>query len=165
MPSLERFVRDRHRHYDPAYVSDDPAFVHAHVTALAPFLAGPSLTAEVLASVGEIASSTASFGFTLEHIDTFPNGIIHLLPAPAAPFATLTRRLWEAFPQCPPYAGAFPDVVPHLTLDALSADVSEASTRRAVAPDLPAHCRAERLDLAWWEPGRCRVMHSWRFGA
>lgn len=161
VPPLEAFVRARHAHYDQAYVSGDPAFVHAHITALGPFLPAPSLTPAALAEVAQIASGTAPFDFTLERIDTFPNGIVHVLPEPAAPFAELTRRLWAAFPQCPPYAGAFDDVVPHLTLDAVSDDVSEASTARDVGASLPASCRAEELQLAWYEPGSCRVLHSW----
>ncbi|MFM6852322.1 MAG: 2'-5' RNA ligase family protein [Terrabacter sp.] len=161
VPRLEPFVRARHAHYDPAYVSNDPAFAHAHVTALGPFLPAGSLTTTALAMVAEIVSSTAPFDFTLERIDTFPNGIVHLLPEPAEPFAELTRRLWSAFPQCPPYAGAFADVVPHLTLDALSTEVTEASTAVAVGPWLPALCRAEQLQLAWYEPGGCRVLHAW----
>ena len=100
----------------------------------------------------------------MAELDTFPNGIVHLLPEPAKPFADLTARLWAAFPQCPPYAGRFGDVVPHLTLDALSEDVTEESTRDLVGAHVPAHCRAERLDLAWYEPGGCRVLHSWRLG-
>jgi hypothetical protein len=161
VPQLEPFVRGRHAHYDPAYVSGDPTFGHAHVTALGPFLPQESLTTAALAAVAEIASSTAPFDFTLERIDTFPNGIVHLLPEPAESFATLTRRLCTAFPQCPPYAGEFGDVVPHLTLDALSTEVTEASTGAAVAPWLPARCRAEQLQLAWYEPDACRVLRAW----
>lgn len=164
VPQLEPFVLVRTRHYDLDYVSADPAFTHAHVTALGPFLALADQTPDALGMVGEIASGTEPFDFTLETVDTFPNGIVHLLPSPSAPFARLTARLAHAFPQCPPYAGRFGAVVPHLTLDALGADVTEASTRSLVAPWLPARCRAERLDLAWYEPGRCRVLHSWRLG-
>jgi hypothetical protein len=165
VPALEPFVLARTRHYDTDYVSTDPAFVHAHVTALAPFLPSHALTEAALATVTRIAASTAPFDVTLEVLDTFPNGIVHLLPEPSAPFAALTATLWAAFPQCPPYAGRFGDVVPHLTLDALSDDVTEESTRRRVAPHLPARCRAERLDLAWYEPGACRVLRSWPLGA
>jgi hypothetical protein len=164
VPQLEPYVRGRHAHYDPAYVSDDPRFGHAHVTALGPFLPPASLTAAALATVAAIASETPAFDFTLERIDTFPNGIVHLLPDPATSFAALTRRLWSAFPHCPPYAGEFGDVVPHLTLDAVSPEVTEALTARAAAPWLPAHCRAERLQLAWYEPGACRVLHVWPLG-
>ena len=54
---------------------------------------------------------------------------------------------------------------PHLTLDALSADVTESSTRTALGAAVPAYCRAERVDLAWYEAGRCRVLRSWPLGA
>ncbi|GAA2487488.1 2'-5' RNA ligase family protein [Terrabacter carboxydivorans] len=165
VPELEPFVLDRTLHYDTDYVSADPDFVHAHVTALAPFLDEPHLTPSALELVAEIAGATAAFDFTLHRVDTFPNGIVHLLPEPAMPFATLTATLWQAFPQCPPYAGRYGDVVPHLTLDALSADVTEASTRELVGEHLPARCRADRLDLAWYEPGACRILHSWTLGA
>jgi len=165
VPELEPFVVARTRHYDTDYLSAEPDFVHAHVTALAPFLAGEQLTAAALAVVAGIAADTEAFDFTLEEVGTFPNGIVHLLPEPSAPFGALTARLWEAFPQCPPYAGRFGDVVPHLTLDALSTEVTEASTKRLVSPHVPASCRAERLDLVWYEPGGCRVLDSWRLGA
>jgi hypothetical protein len=165
VPELEPFVLARTRHYDTDYVSADPAFVHAHITALAPFLDGADLTSGVLDTIAEIVCTTAQFDFILAELDTFPNGIVHLLPEPAELFADLTARLWAAFPQCPPYAGRFGEVVPHLTLDALSEDVTEHSTHDLVAVRLPARCRAQRLDLVWYEPGSCRVLHSWRLGA
>lgn len=161
VPELEPFVRARAAHYDADYVSPDPAFVHAHVTALGPFLPPGRLDATALAVVAEIARTTAGFTFELARIGTFPNGIIHLLPEPDEPFRRLTARLWEAFPDFPPYAGEFGDVRPHLTLDARSQAVSEASTLARLGDLVPATCRAERLDLAWYEAGSCRVLRSW----
>ena len=165
VPPLEPFVLARTRHYDADYASADPCFTHAHVTALGPFLDLDALTDAALSEVGAIAATTEPFDFTLATVDTFPNGIVHLLPESPAPFAAFTERLWDAFPQYPPYAGAFAQVVPHLTLDALSDEVTEESTRTLVGPLVPARCRAERLDLAWYEPGRCRVLHTWRLGS
>ncbi|TQM58603.1 2'-5' RNA ligase family protein [Humibacillus xanthopallidus] len=161
VPELEPFVRARTEHYDLDYVSADPRFVHAHVTALAPFLAPDDLDADALDRVSEIASATMAFDFRLEEVSVFPNGIVHLLPEPRGPFEALTDRLWRAFPRCPPYAGEFGSVVPHLTLDALSDSVTRGSTRDLVSSHLPAHCRADRLDLAWYSPGDCRILHSW----
>jgi 2'-5' RNA ligase len=161
VPELEPVVRARTEHYDHDYVSADPRFVHAHVTALGPFLPPADLDADTLARVAEIASETKAFDFTLRDLGVFPNGIVHLLPEPAGRFEDLTERLWRAFPQCPPYAGEFGSVVPHLTLDALSHSVTAASTRALVAGHVPARCRAERLDLAWYAPGDCRILHSW----
>lgn len=161
VPPLEPWVRGRTAFYDTDYLSADLDFGHAHVTALGPFL--PVLDETAAARVAEIAAATQPFDFTLARLGTFADGIIHLLPDPDGPFRLLTERLAAAFPQCPPYEGRFAPV-PHLTLDARSELVTEASTRRSLGALLPARCRAERLDLAWYEPGGCRVLRSWRLG-
>lgn len=163
VPELESFVRGRWEHYEPGWVSRDPAFTHAHVTALAPFLADPS--ALPMTRVGEIAAATKAFDFVLRSVRAFPDGCLHLAPDPAAPFEALTHALWEVFPECPPYQGAY-DVVPHLTLDQESDAVSLAATQAALAAVLPAHCRADRLELHWYEDGgRCRVLADWKLSA
>lgn len=160
VPELEPFVRARTAHYDTGYLSDDPGFTHAHVTALGPFLPEPDVEAH--ATVGRIVAEIPAFGFTLARVETFPNGIIHLVPEPDTGFLELTRRLSAAFPQCPPYAGEFADVRPHLTLDATSDAVTEESTRALLGDLVPARSRAERLDLAWYAPGGCRLLRSWQ---
>ena len=48
VPELEPFVRQRHEHYDPHFVSTDPAFVHAHITVLGPFLPPEDIDGRVL---------------------------------------------------------------------------------------------------------------------
>lgn len=161
VPQLERFVRDRHEHYDADYVSSDPAFVHAHVTVLGPFL--PVVDSEAAELVAKIAASVEPFDFALSRIATFPNGIIHLVPEPDGPFRELTARLAAAFPECPPYDGLF-DPVPHVTLDLLSPSVTEESTRELLGDAIPAASRAERLHLAWYEQRHCRLVRSWPLG-
>ncbi|SDT63001.1 2'-5' RNA ligase family protein [Jiangella sp. DSM 45060] len=162
VPALETFVRGRFEHYDRAYVSPDPAFTHAHITALAPFLPAPDPAA--LDTVAAIAAAASPITFTLRRLETFPNGIVYLAPEPADPFRALTEALVAAFPQCPPYGGEFPDVVPHLTLDQLSADVSVASTRDALGGTVPVTCVADRVDLAWYQPERSRLLASFALG-
>ena len=162
VPALEPYVRGRWEHYDPAWVSRDPAFTHAHITALAPFLSAPS--AADLERVAEIARTTDVFDFTLDEVAAFPDGIVHAVPSPAAPFAELTARLWRAFPECPPYEGRFGDVVPHLTLDRLAEEVSVASVVADLSGVLPVRIRAERLELHWYDEGECRVLWAWTFG-
>jgi 2'-5' RNA ligase len=159
---LEEFVRARTEHYDSAYLSADPAFVHAHITALGPFL--DHVDDAAASTIEQIARQTEPFDFTLATIATFPNGIIHLVPDPDDAFRRLTARLSEAFGQCPPYAGAFEDVRPHLTLDARSDVVSEATTRALLGTTIPASGRAVRLDLVWYDAGDCRVIRSWPLG-
>jgi 2'-5' RNA ligase len=159
---LERFVRSRHAHYDPAYVSADPAFIHAHITALGPWLDQTAIDAEALALVANVAASIDPFDYALDRLETFPNGIIHLRPEPEDPFRELTQRLVEAFPKCPPYGGRY-DVAPHLTLDLRSDLITEESTRAALGTHVRVG-RAERLDLAWYEPHGCGLLDSWPLG-
>lgn len=161
VPELEPVVRGRWEHYEPGWVSTDPAFTHAHVTALAPYLREPS--ADDLALVAEVAAGTPAFDYVLVDLDVFPGGTIHLRPEPAAPFADLTERLCTSFPQCPPYEGQY-DVAPHLTLDHLAGEVTLASTRALLGDAVPARCRADRLELHWYEPGRCHRVAAWPLG-
>ena len=163
VPPLEEWVVDRTRHYDASFVSDDPRFAHAHVTALGPFHPTPS--AEALDTVAGIAGRTPPMTVRLERLAQFAGGIIHLLPEPDSGLRALTAALVEAFPEHPPYDGVFGrDVVPHVTLDAASAKVSLGSTRRLLAGVLPVTCRLDELQLAWWESGRCHVQQRWPLG-
>lgn len=162
VPALEPFVRARWEHYAPELVSTDPAFTHAHITALAPYLRSPR--DEDLQRVADIAAGTPAFDFELRDVEVFPDGLIHLEPDPIAPFAALTARLWEAFPQCPPYGGRYDDVTPHLTLDRRSPSVTAEGTRAALGGLVPVSCRADRLELHWYETGNCHVRRSWRLG-
>ena len=165
VPALEPFVLERHRHYDEAYVSSDPAFVHAHVTALGPFLPPEQVTEAVVRTVDEIACATAPFDFSLQRLETFPNGIVHLLPEPGDGFRALTTALAQAFPQCPPYGGAFPEPVPHLTLDMRAPGIDRASVRAALGDLVPARCRADRVALHRYANHDCRVLADWKLGA
>jgi 2'-5' RNA ligase len=163
VPALEPFVRDRTACYDASFLSTDPMFVNAHITLLGPWLPQPS--AAELARVGRIVADVPAFDFTLAEFDEFPDGVIYLRPEPAAPFAELTARLVAAFPQCPPYGGLFGTVVPHLTLDRRSPTVTRSTVRAAVGDLVPAHTRAERVDLQWWDNHDCHVRHSWKLGS
>lgn len=162
VPPLEPFIRARTEHYDPAYLSTDPAFTHAHVTALGPFV--PELSDDVARRVAAIAAETAPFDFTLAPlVGRFTDGTLHLLPEPDEGFRKLTARLAAEFPDFPPYAGEF-DPIPHLTVDRLADDVTETSTLALIGDALPATCRAERLDLAWYAPHGSHLVASWTLG-
>ncbi|MDF1602004.1 2'-5' RNA ligase family protein [Nocardioides sp. YIM 152315] len=162
VPELEGFVRERTEHYDASLLSADPAFVHAHITVLGPFLTDPSPTD--LAEVAGIVADLAAFDFRLERLDEFADGIIHLLADPDDGFRELTRRLVASFPQCPPYAGAFAEPVPHLTLDQRASGISLESVRAALGDVVPAACRADRVALHRYANHDCRVLADWKLG-
>ena len=169
VPALEEWVRARTGHYDAGFVSTDPRFGHAHVTALSPFLDPP--TPGDLARVGEVAAGTAPVRVRLERLAQFPDGIIHLLPEPDDGLRALTARLLAAFPGLVPYGGAYgDDVRPHVTLDAAAeatgsaAAVDLASTAALLGDAVPVEVVLDRLQLAWWESGRCHVVAEWPLG-
>ncbi|NYE38561.1 hypothetical protein F4692_003711 [Nocardioides cavernae] len=161
VPALEEWVRARTAHYDAGFVSPDPRFGHAHVTALGPFAPTPS--SDDLAAVADIAAGTAPVRTRLAGLAQFPDGIIHLVPRPDDRLRDLTARLVAAFPQWPPYRGEHgPDLQPHLTVDAASDDVDLASTAALLGDVVPVDVVLDRLQLAWWESGRCHVVREWR---
>jgi hypothetical protein len=162
VPELEPFVRGRTAHYDASFVSADPAFVHAHITVLGPYLSRPRPAD--LDVVAGIAADVAAFDFRLDRLGEFADGIIHLLPEPDEGFRELTRRLVAAFPQCPPYGGAFPDPVPHLTLDQRAPGIDPTSVRAALGDVVPATCRADRVALHRYANHDCRVLADWKLG-
>lgn len=161
VPALESYVVGRTHHYDASFVSDDPTFVHAHITLLAPFLTEPA--PDDLERVAKIAAALPAFDFTLGDVGVMPGGTIHLAPQPAAPFADLTAELTAAFPQCPPYEGLF-EPVPHLTVDHLAGGVGPAEVRAMLGDLLPASCRADRISLQWYANHGCRTMAEWSLG-
>ncbi|WP_237770005.1 2'-5' RNA ligase family protein [Ornithinimicrobium sp. CNJ-824] len=82
VPPLEGWVRDRTAAYDPGFVSADPRFVHAHVTALGPFVdvLDDELDDDVASRVAAVAAQVEPFPYRLARVATFPNGIVHLAP-------------------------------------------------------------------------------------
>ena len=160
---LEEWVRARTAHYDVGFVSPDPRFGHAHITALGPFDPDPSEAA--LETIAELVSTTGTIRVRLEALAQFPHGIIHLVPDPADRLRDLTSRLVEAFPDHLPYRGEFgDDVQPHLTVDAASDEVSLATTAELLRDVVPVDVVLDRLQLAWWESGNCHVMGEWPLG-
>lgn len=162
VPALDAVVRARTEFYDASFVSADPAFVHAHITVLAPWVARPGPAD--LAAIGEIARGTAPFEVRLGEVAEFPDGTIHLVPDPADGLRALTARTGAAFPAHPPYAGAYGDVAPHLTLDRRSRTVTPEWVLGTVAHLLPLTVRVDRIDLQWWGNHACRLLQSWPLG-
>lgn len=162
VPALDDLVRARTARYDASYVSTDPAFTHAHITLLGPWLAEP--TPDDLSAVAAVLAGEPPFAFELSDVRAFPDGIVHLVPEPAAPFCRLTARLAEAFPQTPPYEGRYLDLVPHLTLEHSSTGATAASVAREIGTRLPVRAVAEQVDLQWWANDDCHVRHTWRLG-
>lgn len=97
----------------------DPAArwgVPAHVTVLYPFLGPDDVDADTLASLIATVRSVPVFSCSFAHTEWFGEEVLWLAPEPPGQFRRLTEVVCGAFPQCQPYSGEHPDVVPHLTI-------------------------------------------------
>ncbi len=124
-----------------------------HVTLVYPFADDASaarLIAEIELSLVPFAPFTVSFAAIRRWPET-----LYLEPEPAAPFAAMTKVIVTAFPDFPPYGGAYDEVVPHLTVAHGEAGRFDAVEAR-LAPALPVEVRVERVWLMAQDSG------SWR---
>src|SRR5262249_58712792 len=124
------------------------------VTLIIPFADSADL-GDLLGPLGRVVSAFAAFEVTLVRTGRFP-GLVYLRPEPDEPFVAMTEALAAAFPDFPPYAGEFQEIVPHITVgqadDAVLTDLE-----RELAPKLPVQVRVERAWLventpAGWRP-------------
>lgn len=152
----ETLVASHRLRHDPMA----PRGVPAHVTVLHPFRAVvDDTTADEVAAM---ASRIESFDATLASVDRFPGVVLFLSPEPLERFKQMTRTFVDAFPDCPPYGGAFPDPHPHLTVGSRIDDATADSLERLIAPGLPLSTRVERLTLLVEDDdGQWTVARSW----
>lgn len=142
----ELLVRRWREMFDPVARFGGPA----HITALFPFLSPDSISEDVLDQVREIASTIPPFDFELTGVDSFP-GVIWLRPEPDFGFRQLTQRLWDTFPNFPPYEGRFDDSPPHLTIARCDSEPEQARRVQQIqddlTPRLPLRCRASAISI------------------
>jgi hypothetical protein len=90
--------------------------VPAHVTVLYPFVPPEQITSAVLSAAAAAVASVAGFACRFASTDWFGDDVLWLAPEPLGPFRSLTAAVHAAFPQYPPFRGAFAEVIPHLTV-------------------------------------------------
>jgi 2'-5' RNA ligase len=137
--------------------------VPAHVTILYPFVLPGAITSEVIDLAAAAVASVPAFECTFARTRWFGEDVLWLAPEPDQPFRALTTALHGAFPQCPPFGGIYPDVVPHLTIGdrppggPATLEAAEAE----VWPALPVRTLVSR---AWLMTGT-QAAASWRVAA
>ncbi|TCO49187.1 2'-5' RNA ligase [Kribbella antiqua] len=107
-----------------------------HVTVLVPWVVEP--TSDDVRRLAEAVESFEPFELSFPTAGQFPNGTVWLRPEPFAQVVSLLYSVFQAFPECPPYGGEFPDPHPHLTISSASqggpAVLAEAQAALAAAP-------------------------------
>lgn len=140
VPEADPAVREVRLAHDPVAARG----VAAHVTLLFPFVPGEAIDAAVIdrlrAELPLTAGIAGGLALRFDRTARFPgagaSAVSYLALADPAPVVAAVRALSAAWPAYPPYGGAFPDVIPHLTIghgDGATLSVIEA----AVAPALP----------------------------
>jgi 2'-5' RNA ligase len=113
--------------------------VPPHISLLYPWRSAPLAHSDLEAAT-EAIRGIPPFEMVLRKLDRFP-GVLFLLPEPDDTLRALIKRLIVAFPDTPPYGGAFVDPVPHVTLAKASSedelDRLEQEVIEALAPELP----------------------------
>jgi 2'-5' RNA ligase len=165
VPAVEPLVGRHRRTLDVAAAWGVPA----HVTVLYPFVDPAAVDEYLVATLAAAVRSVAAFDCRFARTAWFGDDVVYLEPEPAQPFRDLTAAVWAAFPQHPPYGGAYEDVVPHLTVgERRLADVAALqAAERDVQQGLPAATRIEEVLLiaGTAAPASWRVLHRLPLGA
>ena len=117
-----------------------------HVTALWPFLPVDACDAGAERRLEALLAGVPAFSFALTRVVELADAAV-LLAEPAAAFQALTRLLWDEWPECPPYGGAFDEVAPHVTVAVDPPGSERAAIEATLAPRLPLVCRASEVLL------------------
>jgi len=164
VPEAESLVGNYRQRLDASAVWG----VAAHVTVLLPFLAPHEVDEQVIATL-TAAVSVPAFDCRFTQARWFGHDVLYLAPEPSQSFRELTAAVWRAFPQHPPYGGAYEDVIPHLTVaDRRLADLpTPQAAERTVQPGLPLTARIGQAVLVagTQAPASWRVIQRLSLGA
>jgi hypothetical protein len=135
-----------------------------HVTALWPFLPLAALDAAAERRLEELLSGVEPFAFSLTRVATLADATV-LVPEPAEPFAALTRMLWDEWPECPPFGGAFDDIAPHVVVAIDPSAADRAAIEASLTPLLPLRVHAAEVLLVEETPsGALRARRRFPLG-
>ena len=143
VPEAEAAVGRMRRKLDPSSSSGMPA----HVSILYPFAPSDLLSDDVATRLTALFGAHQPFAFTLSELGWFDTRVLYVVPAPAGRFVTLTTAVAAAFPEYPPYRGAYPDIVPHMTVGEGARPARMRRAARRLGSGLPLEARAHEVCL------------------
>lgn len=161
VPEAEALVGAWRERYDDSARTGVPA----HLTLLYPFLPPEDVSPADLERLAALFAATPATRYALARVRRFARGVLYLAPEPDEFLRELTERIWKLYPHRPPYGGAFPDVIPHLTVaqaaDGTVLDAVEAEVAQGLP--VPAHATEVWLMLQN-DDGRWRAGHRFPLG-
>lgn len=139
-----------------------PGELGLHITVLWPFLRLRRPSRRLAGELVDLFAAVPSFEFALTGVGRFPD-VLFLRPEPAEPFRALTDLVSRRWPHCQPYGGAYPEVVPHLTVASGRSVPTDPSPLERALP-----IRARAADVALAAPdrhGNWQILTSFPLGA
>ncbi|HWG25365.1 2'-5' RNA ligase family protein [Actinospica sp.] len=130
-----------------------------HVTILVPFLPDSEIDEGVLGELRTLFAGFAAFDVTFAKAARFPT-VLYLAPEPEQPFRDMTAAVYERWPQCPPYAGKYPDATPHASVVYDRTEAEYEDVARELGTRLPLRTRAAAVDLLIYDGSRWNVRES-----
>jgi 2'-5' RNA ligase len=140
LPVLAPALRSWRRR-DPAARNGMPP----HVTLLHPFMDSRAFDDDARARVAAALAGAAPIELTFDRVGRFPGGVWLEMAAPE-PVKALIMALVGAFPDWPPFGGAFDELIPHLTVAQAPPGLCD-RMEREVPRRLPLRARAEAVTL------------------
>ena len=128
-----------------------------HVTVLVPWVVEPT-DSDVL-RLRTAVTGFAPVELSFPTAGQFPNGTAWLRPEPYDTVCSLLQAVYEAFPQCPPHGGEFPDARPHLTISSSAQGGPTVVAEAQAALDATQAPTVELTDLGLWREG---ADEAWR---
>jgi 2'-5' RNA ligase len=141
VPDTDPVVGAIRREHDPSARDGMPA----HVTVLTPFVPWDRWEANQVTRLKTAVAGFRPFRARFRRAGRFAKTTLFLVPEPEETFTRILSAVAQAFPEHPPYGGAFSAVLPHLTLahgvpertlDALESELSGRIDVRCTIEDL-----------------------------
>jgi len=117
-----------------------------YVPVLWPFLPADALDEGLERRLAALLDGRPAFDFSLARVIGLADAVA-LVPEPADPFVALTRLLWAEWPECPPFAGAYEETPPRLTVALDPAPAVRREIEATLATRLPLATRAAEVLL------------------
>lgn len=112
LPEVDLVLGDLRRAHDPSARDGLPA----HVTVLTPYVPLVEWSDTHARRLHAALDGIRPFGARLRRTGRFGDSTLFLVPEPEDVFRRLGRAVAAAFPEYPPYGGAFSEILPHVTL-------------------------------------------------
>jgi len=125
--------------------------VPAHITVIYPFKSLELMTTADQRCLDEVAAMFNTISMRASRTGWFGDSVLYLAPDDPTPIALLTRHVWTAFPDFPPYGGKFAEAVPHLTIGHDHSLDELKAAERSVNLRLPVIQELDHLEL-WTGP-------------